>query len=61
MRIELLNKDNFDTWKIQMEAIKNGAWGFVSGEKTKPEVNVGDASSVEAAGIWDIEHRKAKS
>lgn len=46
-----------------MEAIliKNDAWGFVSGEKVKPEVVAGNAASAEAARIWDIDDKKAKS
>ena len=29
-RIETLNKDNYDTWKMQMQAIlvKNNAWKY---------------------------------
>lgn len=38
-RIELLSKDNYDTWRIQMEAllIKNKSWGYVNGKNKKPE------------------------
>ncbi|XP_026673182.1 uncharacterized protein LOC113464877, partial [Ceratina calcarata] len=63
LRIEFLNKDNYDTWMIQMEAIliKNDAWAYVNGEKVKPEVNDNDAASREAARKWEIEDRKAKS
>ena len=33
MRIELLMKDNYDTWQIQVEAllVKNDTWQYVSG------------------------------
>ena len=63
VRIELLNKDNFDTWVIQMEAIltKNDAWGYVSGDKVKPEIIAENAESVEASRAWDVEDKKAKS
>lgn len=63
VRIELLNKDNFDTWIIQMEAIltKNDAWGYVSGEIKKPEIVAGNAESAEAARKLDFEDKKAKS
>ena len=46
-----------------MEAIliKNDAWLYVSGEKIKPEVIEGNAGSVEAARVWDVEDKKAKS
>ena len=63
VRIELLNKDNFDMWVIQMDAIltKNDAWGYVSGDKVKPEIVAGNTQSVEAARAWDVEDKKAKS
>ena len=40
MRIKTFNKENYDTWKMQMEAllVKNDAWGYVSGEIVKPEL-----------------------
>jgi len=36
--IEKLNKDNFDTWKLQIEAvlIKNDHWDYVNGKLLKP-------------------------
>jgi len=45
-----------------MEAllIKNDAWSYVCGERVKPEVIPGDATS-EAAKRWEIEDQKAKS
>lgn len=50
VRIELLSKDNYDIWAIQMEAIftKNDAWGYISDNKVKPEVVQGNAASEEA-------------
>ncbi|KAK2577097.1 hypothetical protein KPH14_006264, partial [Odynerus spinipes] len=62
VRIELLNKDNYDTWKIQMEAllVKNDAWAYVSGKTTKPTLIAGDASSEAAIKKWESEDRKAK-
>jgi len=32
-RIEALSKENYDTWKLQMQAVlvKNDAWAYVSG------------------------------
>lgn len=55
-KIEPLNKTNFDTWKLQVEAIlvKNDAWGYVSGEILKPADNDG-------AAAWAIADKKAKS
>jgi hypothetical protein len=43
-RFEILNKSNYDTWKIQVKAllIKNDTWSYeyVSGEKPKPKLPV---------------------
>lgn len=63
VRIELLNKENFDTWKIQMEAllVKNDAWSYVSGETVKPEVVAGDEASATRLKKWETADRKAKS
>jgi len=38
VRIELMNKDNFDTWKIQVKAllVKNDEWGYVAGTINRP-------------------------
>lgn len=65
-RLELLSKDNYDTWRIQAEAllIKNDTWGYVSGEKSKPVVSTDPATSAQsqaAYDAWFIEDRKAKS
>ena len=59
MRIEALNKDNYDTWKLQMQAllVKNDAWTYVSGECVKPE---GDEAAA-AVRQWKINDHKAKS
>jgi len=48
VKIEPLNKDNFDIWKIQMEAllIKSDALSYVNDEKVKPEIIVGNAESI---------------
>lgn len=61
--IEPLNKDNYDTWKIQVQAllIKNDAWAYVKGEKVKPEVIAGNAESIQRARTWEIEDQKARS
>lgn len=63
VRFDPLCKDNYDTWTIQMEAFltKNDTWGFISGEKVKPEITEGNAATVEAARIWEKEDKKAKS
>jgi len=60
---ESLNKDNFDTWKIQMEAllIKSDTLSYVNGEKIKPEIIAGNAESIARARSWEIEDQKARS
>ena len=37
-RFELLSRENYDTWRIQAEAIfiKSKTWPIVSGTKSKP-------------------------
>lgn len=62
-RIEILNKDNFDTWKMQMEAllVKNDGWDYVNGRKVKPELIAGDNASAAAVKAWEIGDSKAKS
>lgn len=56
VRIELLTKDNYDSWKIQVEAllIRHDFWEYVSGEKSKPK----DESSLLT---WKVADRKARS
>lgn len=66
-RIELLTKDNFDSWKLQIEAllVMNDTWEYVSGERVKPEI-VGEDAAARAASeaetkAWDVADRKARS
>jgi len=63
VQIEPLNRDNFDTWKIQMEAllVKNDSWGYVTGEIPKPEVSIHDVNRATAIATWEKEDRKARS
>jgi len=65
-RLELLSKNNYDTWRIQAEAllIKNDTWGYVSGEKPRPIVSSDPSArafSQAAYDAWIVEDRKAKS
>ena len=55
-RIQPLNADNYDTWKLQMKAIliKNDLWAYVSGTKPKPP----DAEADEVAK-WEGFDEKA--
>jgi len=64
IKIKPLNRDNFDTWKIQMKAllIKNETWGYVTRrEKVKPEVLANDPISAAVAKLWEREDQKAIS
>jgi hypothetical protein len=47
-RIEALNKDNYDTWRMHMEAllIKNDSWQYVNGDIRKPEPGLQGTVSV---------------
>ncbi|KMQ86259.1 retrovirus-related gag-pol polyprotein [Lasius niger] len=62
-RIETLSKENYDTWKMQMEAllIKNDAWAYVNGEYKKPPLIEGDANSEAQIKIWIKNDNKARS
>src|SRR5678816_2740946 len=56
IRIEPLQKDNYDTWCIQAQAllIRSDLWEYVSDEKKRPE-NSSEATQ------WDSFDHKAKS
>lgn len=64
-RLYLLNRGNFDTWKIQVEAIlvKNDTWVYVCGKRPKPIVsNEEEAHSLQV--VYEkcvVEDHKAKS
>lgn len=62
-RVEALNKGNYDTWRMQVEAllIKDDLWQYVSGEITKPEIREDHVTSINAHNRWIIQDRKAKS
>lgn len=63
-RIEPLSKDNYDTWRLQIEAllIKNDAWGYVNGTKVKPQAQAGDTALQTPEQIaWSQADQKAKS
>ncbi|XP_026673862.1 uncharacterized protein LOC113464999, partial [Ceratina calcarata] len=56
-QIEKLNSENYDVWKIQVEAIliKNDLWEYVTGDKPKPVENQAEI------GNWIKNDRKAKA
>lgn len=62
-RIETLHRDNYDTWKLQMQAVlmRNDAWEYVSGECVKPTLEAGNTISAEAVKVWTKNDEKAKS
>lgn len=63
-RIELLNKDNFDTWKLQVRAVlvKNDVWDYVNGTNARPAaIENNEASRAAAAVAWDTADSKAHS
>ena len=63
VKFEVLNQDNYDTWKLQMRAIliKNDAWGYVSSKIVKPEVVQGNEASQQATNNWEEADLKAQS
>ncbi|CAB0033335.1 unnamed protein product [Trichogramma brassicae] len=64
-RFELLTRENYDTWRIQVEAllIKNDGWDYVSGTTPAPEIvtGTGAAASETEYKAWLTKDRKAKS
>lgn len=60
-RFESLNKENYDMWKMFMEAllVKNDLWQYVSGTSVKPEVIAGNAVSENTARMWEQNDAKA--
>lgn len=63
LRIETLNKDNFETWRIQMKAllVKNDSWIYVSGSKPKPALLDDDVNSKQECDNWIDMDEKAKA
>lgn len=62
-RIENLNKENYDTWKIQAAAllVRNDTWEYVSGQKPKPQVDTTTTAGKIALEEWERQDRKAKA
>ncbi|XP_043480277.1 uncharacterized protein LOC122509978 [Leptopilina heterotoma] len=57
IQMEKLSKDNYDTWRLHMEAVlvKYDHWEYVDGTTTRPE------DDEVAAAAWDKRDRKVKS
>ncbi|XP_026669282.1 uncharacterized protein LOC113464332, partial [Ceratina calcarata] len=64
IQMDRLGKENYDTWKQQIEAVlvKNDRWEYVDGTKPRPEqaVPATDANTAEIAA-WDKNDHKAKA
>ncbi|KAL7290151.1 hypothetical protein TKK_0015865 [Trichogramma kaykai] len=64
-RFELLTRENYDTWRIQVEAllIKNDSSDYVSGDTPAPEIVTGNGAAASEAlyKAWLTKDRKAKS
>ena len=62
-RIDTLNKTNYDTWRIKVQAIlvKNDAWAYVSGEAVESTVAETDPQTTATHNRWVKGDRKAKS
>jgi hypothetical protein len=59
-RIEPLGKDNFDTWKLQVQTIltKADLWEYASEATTRPVLSANNAADVAA---WERNDQKARS
>lgn len=62
VRIETLNRENYDTWKIQMEALltKTEKWTYVNGKTEKPPATPGNKEE-EKLATWVRNDGIAKS
>lgn len=60
VRIDLLTKDNYDTWKLHAEAllVKSDGWSYVDGSCRKPALTPGNEAAIK---LWEIADRKARS
>lgn len=63
VKFNVLNKNNYETWKIQMRAIliKNNAWGYADGSIARPEAVAGDNARQQAVAAWVEADLKAQS
>lgn len=59
-RIEVLTKENYDTWKMQVKVLltKNDLWEYVSGDTVLPLPGKGDPATVQAAEATRAAFRK---
>lgn len=61
-RIEMLGKENYETWKIHMESVLvvHDGWDYVTGRKPKPQEGTA-GSNADAIRAWEREDQKAKA
>lgn len=65
-RIDVLNKTNYDTWCIHVEALlcECDLWGYVTGEIEKPAAGGANADAIAARQVeintWTTQDRRAK-
>lgn len=64
-RIELLSKENYDTWSMHVEALltKNDLWEYVNGTNVMPAAGTGNRASAANAlrDAWLKQDRKARA
>ncbi|KAG7197002.1 hypothetical protein KM043_017538 [Ampulex compressa] len=60
MQIPLLSRDNYDTWRLRIQAVmtKNKTWPYASRRNTKPEPTAENALAIAA---WHEEDDRAKA
>lgn len=64
LRLEPLNRDNHDTWKIQMKAVlvKNETWKYINGQCAKPIItDTADQTQRDNLTAWENQDEKAKA
>ncbi|CAK9833163.1 hypothetical protein ANTRET_LOCUS9887 [Anthophora retusa] len=59
-KIQVLDKDNYETWRMQMEPVlvKNELWQYVNGTLEKPKSSV---AQLNAATDWVKNDENAKA
>lgn len=62
LRIPMLTKTNYDTWKLRVQGIltKNKTWAYVNGRKLKPEAAENNVQQAAVLETWIEEDEKAR-
>ena len=60
-KIEPLGKENYDTWKIQAQALltKNKSWSYVTGQSGQPHLIPGDQTTAKLVADWIVKDSDA--